>query len=306
VFVSAVIHARMLRYLDEVARCGSIRKASITLNVAASAINRQIIALERELGTPLFERLPGHMRPTAAGEVLVTHARDTLKQHKRAIQRIETLKDARFASASIATVGGLALDMLSFALVEYRRDRPFTRFSVSVLSAEDVATQVAAGEIDIGFAFDLPTMPNLTVAASLFSGCGAVVLPDHELASKSTVRLGDLRRFPLIVPQTGVTIRDHFDHACTNAGLSIEPVLESNSFELLKHFALLDQGVAILNRIDVLHSQLSGDVVFIPIAEMARFTQCLSVVHRARGSLAQLPSHLIDRLSALIASQSRN
>ncbi|PTE08462.1 LysR family transcriptional regulator [Mesorhizobium helmanticense] len=299
-----MIHSRLLRYLDEVARCGSIRKAAVTLNVAASAINRQIIALEQQLGTPLFERLPGQMRPTAAGEVLITHARETLKHHRKAIERIETLKDGRFASASIATVGGLSNDMLSYALAEYRRERPFTRFSVSVLAADDIAVQVAAGEIDLGFAFDLPETPNLTVAASMLSPCGAVVLPDHALASKAVLRLGDLGRFPLIMPPPGVMLRDHFDHACATAGLSLEPVLESNSFELLKHFALLDQGVAILNRIDVLHSHLSGAVSFIPIAELSRFTQRLSVVHRARGRLAPLPSHLLERLCGLIASQS--
>ena len=33
-----MLHGRMLRYLDEVARCGSIRKAADRLNVAASAV----------------------------------------------------------------------------------------------------------------------------------------------------------------------------------------------------------------------------------------------------------------------------
>ncbi len=50
-----MLHARMLSYLDEVARCGSIRKAAANLSVASTAINRQIIALEQELGEPLFE-----------------------------------------------------------------------------------------------------------------------------------------------------------------------------------------------------------------------------------------------------------
>jgi DNA-binding transcriptional LysR family regulator len=44
----------MLRHIDEFARCGSIRKAAVTLNVVASAVNRQIIALERKLDTPLL------------------------------------------------------------------------------------------------------------------------------------------------------------------------------------------------------------------------------------------------------------
>ena len=57
-----MLHSRLLRYLDEAARLGSIRKAASRLNVASSAINRQILALEEELGVPIFERMPrpGH------------------------------------------------------------------------------------------------------------------------------------------------------------------------------------------------------------------------------------------------------
>ena len=78
-----MLHGRLLRYLDEVARSGSIRKAADRLNVAASAINRQILSLEAELDTPLFERLPGGLRLTASGEELIAHVRDTLREHGR-------------------------------------------------------------------------------------------------------------------------------------------------------------------------------------------------------------------------------
>ena len=66
-----MLHNRLLIYLDEVVRCGSIRAASRKLNVASSAINRQILALEEDLGTPIFERLPRRFRP----RVLLGHRR---------------------------------------------------------------------------------------------------------------------------------------------------------------------------------------------------------------------------------------
>src|SRR4051812_49897246 len=58
---------RVLSYVDAVARCGSIRKAADVLNVASSALNRQILDLESDLGSPLFERLPRGVRVTSAG-----------------------------------------------------------------------------------------------------------------------------------------------------------------------------------------------------------------------------------------------
>ncbi len=62
-----MLHAAALGYFREVARAGSIRKAAGVLNVAASALNRQILNLEAQLGSPLFDRLPGGMRLTVAG-----------------------------------------------------------------------------------------------------------------------------------------------------------------------------------------------------------------------------------------------
>src|ERR1700720_440436 len=87
-----MLHSRLLTYVDEVARTASIRKAATHLNVAASAISRQILALEIQLGTPLFQRLPKKLVLTAAGEILIGHIRQTLKELTRAQAKIEELK----------------------------------------------------------------------------------------------------------------------------------------------------------------------------------------------------------------------
>ena len=73
-------HLRHLRYIDEIARCGSIRLAAERLHVAASAVNRRLLDVEDELGTPVFERLPRGMRLTAAGERFLDRARNVLRE----------------------------------------------------------------------------------------------------------------------------------------------------------------------------------------------------------------------------------
>lgn len=78
-----MLHSRRLLYINEIARCGSIRKATARLNVASSAVNRQVLALEEEIGAPLFERLPRGLRLTAAGELCIEHIRDVLKNYER-------------------------------------------------------------------------------------------------------------------------------------------------------------------------------------------------------------------------------
>ena len=63
--------SRFLRYFIAVGRLGSIRRAADELNVSASAIDRQILNVEANLGMPLFERLPTGLRLTAAGEIMM-------------------------------------------------------------------------------------------------------------------------------------------------------------------------------------------------------------------------------------------
>ena len=64
-----------LRYFMAVADTGSLTEASARQHVAASALSRQIAALEAQLGVALFERHPRGMGLTAAGEILRAHAR---------------------------------------------------------------------------------------------------------------------------------------------------------------------------------------------------------------------------------------
>src|SRR6202011_4421010 len=81
------MHAAVLRYFDQVARQGSIRRAAESLHVASSAVNRQIIKLEQETGTALFERLRTGVRLTAAGEGLLRHAAEPLTDYDRRPRR---------------------------------------------------------------------------------------------------------------------------------------------------------------------------------------------------------------------------
>src|ERR1700704_1034862 len=82
---------RVLTYFDAVARYGSIRKAADALNLASSALNRQILDLEMDLGAPLFERLPRGVRLTSAGEAFLVYARLVISELKAVESRIEQL-----------------------------------------------------------------------------------------------------------------------------------------------------------------------------------------------------------------------
>jgi DNA-binding transcriptional LysR family regulator len=90
-----------LRVLVEVDRRGSFSAAAEALAMSQPAVSRQIAALERRFGVPLFRRMPRGVRSTAAGAEAARLARDVL-------DRLLTM-ESRLATYAELTAGELRL-----------------------------------------------------------------------------------------------------------------------------------------------------------------------------------------------------
>jgi DNA-binding transcriptional LysR family regulator len=183
-----MLHARILTYLDEVARSGSIRKAAARLNVASTAINRQIIALEEEIGQRLFDRIPRRLRLTAAGEVLIEHVRDTLKAFERTKARLDALKGARHGQILLATTVGFAGGPMPKIVYDFGRKHPNVRILVRGMFTDAIPNAILSGDFSLGLAFNLDPNPGLRTLLKFEIPFGAVVAPSHPLANRSRVR----------------------------------------------------------------------------------------------------------------------
>ena len=95
-----------LQYFLSVAQLGSIRRAAQALHIAPSAVSRTIQQLERDFGTPLFERARQRLKLTSAGEILLYHARASATELDRAsafIGDLQGLKRGRSAAVGVLT-----------------------------------------------------------------------------------------------------------------------------------------------------------------------------------------------------------
>ncbi|CAM5770881.1 transcriptional regulator [Labrys miyagiensis] len=295
-----MLHARLLTYLDEVVRAGSIRKASARLNVASSAINRQILALETQLGTPLFQRLPRKLVLTAAGEVLIRHVRQTLKEMERTQGKIEELKGLRRGEITLALMSGLAANLVPRGIAEFRRSNPRVKIVLRLLTTgEEILAAVAGGEADLGLGFDFMLNANLRLLASAVSKLGAVVAPGHPLADRQMLRMSDCVGYPLVIADRSMVIRPHLDAIFAKTLVEVQPVIETNSIEVMRHAAMLDQGITFLTPFDIEFDRRSGRLVYIPIHEFAREAQTLMLVGHDRGTSA-IASVLAEMMKAMM------
>lgn len=301
-----MLHSRKLQYIDEIARCGSIRKAASHLNVASSAVNRQILALEEEIGTPIFERLPRGLRLTAAGELFVEHIRDVLKDYDRLESRIRGLKMPHAGKVSMVSTVGLAAGPLPDIMARFLTKNPRTHIRLRKDGPETVLQPVLTGETDLGLGFNIPATPGIRSLASFEIPLGVVVPPEHPLADRKRVQLTEVINEPMILALPNSSLRSVINLALAPLAVPAEPLLETNSMEMVKKLIRNGTGISFMNPLDVIMECRSGELVFLSLTDQHVRKQPLRLITRARTPLDATASmfveYLIGSLNELIAS----
>ncbi len=165
---------RAALYFDEVARRGALRRAADVLHIAPSAVDRQIIQLEEELGTQLFERTPTGMKMTAAGELLIDGVRRWRRDLQRIRSEIDNLVGLRRGSVAMGLVEG-ATEFTALAIAMFQRRYPAIQFRMEVFGAQGVIDNVLSGDIDVGITFNPPDNPTIRLDRTMIYRLGVIV-----------------------------------------------------------------------------------------------------------------------------------
>jgi DNA-binding transcriptional LysR family regulator len=248
-------HLRFLRYVDEVARAGSIRKAAEQLHVTASAVNRRVMDLEEELGAPLFERRPRGVRLTAAGELFVRYIREQTGDVERMKSQIEDLKGMRRGTVRIACSQALALDFLPREIAKYRTKFPLVQFEVKVFDHERAMASLAAFDVDLVLVFRPPFLANFQPLMSLQQRLVALMAAGHPLAARKRIRLSDCIGYPVALAERSLGGRQLLAEVLARSNLHLAIAAESNSFEFLRGMVLKDNVISFQIEIGAVESE---------------------------------------------------
>ena len=258
---------RLLTYVDAVARHGSIRKAAEFLNVASSALNRQILGLEADLGSALFERLPRGVRLTAAGEIFLGYARQAISELKAVESQVEQLRGLVRGQVNVAAVESVAGDLLPSTISRFQLHHPNVRFHVHIGAPDDLVSALASDQADLILTHYPPPKKHVAIAAIAEQAVCALMTSDHPLATRKELRLRDCLAFPLALADTTLALRALIEQALAEASFDLDPRLVSNSFEIMRAFARLNRGLYLQFRKSGRGQIPSGDMVAVPLID---------------------------------------
>jgi DNA-binding transcriptional LysR family regulator len=275
------------RHFLAVAESGSVRAASRQINVAASAISRQIALLEGQLGIALFDRSGRNLELSPAGEVLLRSLRATSRGHEELLDHLSALRGLKRGRVRIATVESVSVSIVPDILEEFAKAYPGLQTSIIVAGSDAVTELVRDHTADIGFTFNPTDLEGLDVELSRELRVGAAMSPDHPLAKSKKLTLAECLAYPVAWPSRGLSLRTVLDHRPPGLTREVNPVFECNSLRLMASLARRGSCIAFQTSIGIEQEIASGQIIFVPLADRGMPVDRLMVVRRA-GKVGRL------------------
>ena len=187
-------------------------------------------------------------------------------EHARA--DLDDLVGLRRGHVRIRTVEGNLNDLVLPAVARFPRQTTAVTFDLRVTSSDCIVAALLDGETDLNVLFTPPGHPDLHVLTTVLDPLHPILHPVFEgFRRGSRVILIDLIRFPLELPDETFGLRNVIDGAVKAAGISLAPVMITDSIDALRGFARSGIGVALLPSLAIANDLRSRSVKELPIAD---------------------------------------
>jgi DNA-binding transcriptional LysR family regulator len=242
-----MVSLRALECLVTIVEQGSLTKAAAVLHMSQPALSHQIAAIERELGTPVIERLPRGIRPTAAGLAVVAEARIALTAADRAVMTGRRVAAGAGGRIRIACAETMTAWLLVPVLRRWRRRFPDVELDLKEYdSADRMLDSLLAGRADVTVG-PRPTRTDEHVEVLGSEEMVVVASPEHRFAGMAAVPLAELTGEPLVHYDRDNGNAVWLDRFAAERGVVLpQPTLRTGSPRTAAQLAAAGMGVAVV------------------------------------------------------------
>lgn len=253
-------------YFYEAVRCGTIRAAADWLDVAPSAVSRQIGLLEKELDATLVERHARGVTPTEAGRCVIEYFREQLAHRDDLLSRLQELRGLKTGEVSLVLGEGFVSDLLAGPMQQFCRQYPGIHVNLDVGSTNDVIRKISNDEGEIGLVYNPPAEHKLVSRASKRQPMMAIVGPDFPRRAHKVLSVQQLAAYPLAATHPSYGTRQMLEAVEYAERVRLGPIVTTNSFAILKEFVKSGLGIAVMPAFAVAAELQAKDLFAIDIA----------------------------------------
>jgi LysR family nitrogen assimilation transcriptional regulator len=237
---------KRLRTFVAVAELGTVSRAALGLRISQSALSRQVSELEQEFGFRLFDRVGRRLILTAIGEHLLEDCRSVLGHFVSLGERVELLRRGDRGVLKVAAPPHTIESVLSGFLPRYAERFPNVHVKLSEALGGEQTAMLERGEVHIGIRHEQGINPQFESLALPPDDVLAAGLPSRQLGRDGMIDIVSLASYPLLLLDSGYSVRRLFNAACRLADVEPKILLESRAPHTLLALAEAGQGVAVI------------------------------------------------------------
>jgi DNA-binding transcriptional LysR family regulator len=285
-----------------IVRRGGFTRASSSLHLSQPAISRRIDLLERALGAPVFERIPGGVVLTEAGRAFLPHAEAVLASLRDGVAAVDALRGPSQGTVTLAIVGTLASSTLTACLRRFRAAHRAVDLRLQTALSAEVSGLVRRGDATLGLRYRRDPDPELISIAIHDEPMVAVCAPDHALARarKVTPRALEGERWIAFPPRPGEPREPYASalaHGLAAFGVRAPDIIAIDSLTAQKRMVEAGFGLALLPASSVDEELRTRSLRALRIPAL-RTTLPIVLIHRRRAFQSGATLALIAALVA--------
>ena len=287
-----------IAYLHEAVRSGSVRAAADALDIAPSAVSRQISLLEQELAVPLIERHKRGVSPTEAGALLLEYYREQRSHQSDVLAKLQEIRGLKRGSINIIMGEGFISDMVSGPIKQFCKKYPEISLVLDLAGTNEVVSAVAADEAEIGLVFNPPVEAKIVSRAVARQPMYAIVGRQFPLLGKvESVTLRELAAYPMALTHLAYGTRHLVEASTLIETTRLTPTITTNSIAILKHFVKSELGFTLLPLFAVTTELAARELYAIPVRNTLLTRSEAHLITRTGRQLSTAANRLLQHLS---------
>jgi len=272
-----------LRYFVAVAESGGFSKAAKRCFVAQPSLSQQIIKLESELGSKLFDRLGRSVVLTETGKALLPKARLILSEADNIKTGITEHVDSGAGTLSIGIIPTIAPYLLPGSLKRFSESFPQAKLTLNENLTEKLIEGVVDLEIDIAV-MSLPIENKLIQTEALFDDPLLLALsPQHPLSKYGEINIEDLKEIPFIALDEEQCLGEQVKNFCYEKQINPDIICRTWNLSTIQQFVSLGNGVSLVPKMFV-NTDTSGICTYRNIQDQAPARTVVAAWHKHRRS----------------------
>ena len=246
-----------LRYFCMVAKYQNMTKAAAELMISQPALSKTISALEKEIGTPLFERRSRSIYLNRAGELFYQKVDQSIKELDDTVREIRELSNEPFGHIKLLVLA--ASTYMPNLYIAIHKKYPNIKLLLSnYIRSEHLFMYDCDFCITAGDSYT-PMVGNCLVRL-LTERFVLAVHKDHPLAGRSSIHLKETAPYPFIASNR----KEDLEYYCLKAGFRPNIIAECDNGTTYETLLRNNMGITVLPEI-TLGSILPDEIVCIPL-----------------------------------------